>query len=110
MVEVSTMHGSDKSAPKGKYVPVAQKEDGTPGSNMKSVHIPMEDDEEGDGEAKQFVASHGLSSAEAAALLEKWGRNELEEHHKPKVCGCVHNTGPHLTECLIPSFTVAHLP
>jgi hypothetical protein len=79
------MQGADKSAPKGKYAPVPQKEDGTPGSNVKSVHIPMEDDEEGDGEPKQFVASHGLSSAEAAALLEKWGRNELEEHHKPKV-------------------------
>jgi hypothetical protein len=79
------MLGSEKSAPKGKYTPVAQKEDGTPGSNVKSVHIPMEDEEEGEGERKEFVASHGLSSAEAAALLEKWGRNELEEHHKPKV-------------------------
>ena len=34
---------------------------------------------------KDFVVSKGLTSAEAAQLLQKWGRNELEDKQKPKV-------------------------
>lgn len=44
----------------------------------------MEDDEGGEG--KDFIASKGLTSAQAAELLLQWGRNELEEKNKPKVC------------------------
>ena len=69
---------------KGKYSPVAQAEDKEKRSNVDSVHIPMEDDDEG-ADRKSFVASRGLTSAEAAKLLERWGRNELEEKNKPKV-------------------------
>lgn len=64
------------------YAPLPQKEDAVKGSNVKSTHIAMEDEEE---TQKEFVPSHGLSSSEAAALLARWGRNELEEKHKPKV-------------------------
>jgi hypothetical protein len=70
-------------AGKAVYAPLPQREDATKGSNVKSVHIPMEDDEE--GQQKEFVASHGLTSSEASALLARWGRNELEEKSKPKV-------------------------
>jgi hypothetical protein len=38
---------------------------------------------------KEFTPSKGLSGAEAAALLEQYGRNELEEKVKKKVCVCV---------------------
>jgi hypothetical protein len=58
---------------KGKYAPpAAQKEEGG---------IP---DEEG-VEQKDFVVSKGLTSQEAAALLETWGRNELQEKSKAHV-------------------------
>ena len=36
-------------------------------------------------EQKSFTPSKGLTTAEAETLLEKYGRNELEEHVKPKV-------------------------
>mmetsp|Transcript_19959 Transcript_19959/g.33403 ORF Transcript_19959/g.33403 Transcript_19959/m.33403 type:complete len:906 (+) Transcript_19959:83-2800(+) len=58
-------------ASKGKYAPpAAQKEEGIP-------------DEE-QVEQKDFTPSRGLTTSEAEALLKQWGRNELEEHHKPK--------------------------
>jgi len=37
-----------------------------------------------DAMAADFVISKGLTSAEAAKLLEQWGRNELEEKSVPK--------------------------
>jgi hypothetical protein len=57
-------------------------DDTSKSSNCLSNHIPMEDEDE---ESKPFLPSHGLTTAAANTLLEKWGRNELEEHHKPKV-------------------------
>jgi len=82
---------------KGKYTPVAQAEEKEKRSNVDSVHIPMEEDEEGGRES--FVASRGLTSAEAAQLLERWGRNELEEKNKPKVRPTF---DPHLRHYLSP--------
>lgn len=67
---------------KAKYTPVEQVDDAHKSSN---AHIPMEEDEEG-GDRKSFTASRGLTSQQAAELLERWGRNELEEKTKPKVC------------------------
>ena len=43
----------------------------------------MGEDEE--AEVKAFTASQGLTSFEAAKLLEEYGRNELPEKNKPKV-------------------------
>ena len=77
------MSAQSQPSGKGSYVEVSQKDESTHGSNVKSNHIPMEDEEEGG--QKEFVMSKGLTSSEAAALLEKWGRNELEEKNKPKV-------------------------
>jgi hypothetical protein len=37
------------------------------------------------GEVKDFVASHGLTSSEAQELLQRYGRNELEDKKVPKV-------------------------
>eukprot|EP00601_Ochromonadales_sp_CCMP2298_P028586 CAMPEP_0173333584 /NCGR_PEP_ID=MMETSP1144-20121109/4974_1 /TAXON_ID=483371 /ORGANISM="non described non described, Strain CCMP2298" /LENGTH=910 /DNA_ID=CAMNT_0014278565 /DNA_START=53 /DNA_END=2788 /DNA_ORIENTATION=- len=55
---------------KGKYAPPsAQKEAG------------VIEDEEG-VEQRDFVVSKGLTSQEAASLLESWGRNELQEKSK----------------------------
>lgn len=79
------------SAGKVVYAPLPQREDAVQGSNVKSVHIPMEDDEE--GQQKEFVPSHGLTSSEATALLARWGRNELEEKNKPKVKFAGYQTG-----------------
>lgn len=45
----------------------------------------MQEEGESHSETKQFVASKGLSSAEAQELLLKYGRNELEDKKKPKV-------------------------
>lgn len=78
------MQPSDSAANKGKYVPVAQKEEAAKGSNFLSAHVPMQE-EEGEEAPKSFVPSKGLTTAEAQALLAQWGRNELEEKHKPKV-------------------------
>jgi hypothetical protein len=36
-------------------------------------------------EVREFTPSQGLTSVEATALLEKWGRNELEEKKKSHV-------------------------
>eukprot|EP00598_Pedospumella_elongata_P004046 CAMPEP_0184967086 /NCGR_PEP_ID=MMETSP1098-20130426/584_1 /TAXON_ID=89044 /ORGANISM="Spumella elongata, Strain CCAP 955/1" /LENGTH=932 /DNA_ID=CAMNT_0027488487 /DNA_START=42 /DNA_END=2840 /DNA_ORIENTATION=+ len=72
------------AAQKPKYTPVAQVEDSSKSSNCLSAHIPLEEDEEGGDSRKSFVASRGLTSQEAAKLLERWGRNELEEKTKPK--------------------------
>lgn len=41
--------------------------------------------EEGEEKVKMFTPSKGLTSAEAARLLEQWGRNELAEKNKSKV-------------------------
>lgn len=41
--------------------------------------------EEGEGKVKDFVPSKGLTQADAAELLLKWGRNELEDKKKSKV-------------------------
>lgn len=49
--------------------------------------IPMS--EEGEEKPKLFTPSKGLTSAEAARLLEQWGRNELAEKNKSKVCQTV---------------------
>ncbi|KAJ1395842.1 putative P-type H+-ATPase, partial [Ochromonadaceae sp. CCMP2298] len=57
---------------KGKYAPpMAQKE---------SQGLP---DEEG-VEQRDFTPSKGLTTAEAEALLQQWGRNELQEKSKAK--------------------------
>ncbi len=37
----------------------------------------------GDAEAAEFRPSKGLTTAEAERLLERWGRNELEERTTP---------------------------
>jgi len=61
---------------KGKYAPPsAQKEAG------------VIEDEEG-VEQRDFVVSKGLTSQEAASLLESWGRNELQEKSKANVINC----------------------
>lgn len=73
----------EKDSDKGKYAPVAQKEEAAKGSNFLSAHVPMHEEEA--EEPKSFVPSKGLTTAEAQALLAKWGRNELEEKNKPKV-------------------------
>ena len=36
-------------------------------------------------ETKIFTPSTGLGTFEADQLLQQWGRNELEEHHKSHV-------------------------
>lgn len=36
-------------------------------------------------ETKVFTPSTGLGTFEADQLLQQWGRNELEEHHKSHV-------------------------
>jgi H+-transporting ATPase len=46
--------------------------------------IEDEGDNDNDGLAEDFVYSHGISSAEAAELLEKWGKNSLPEKIVPK--------------------------
>lgn len=61
------MSRKDKSG----YKPPPEKDDG----------IPLE--EEG-VEQKTFTPSKGLTTAEAERLLQQYGRNELEEKHKPK--------------------------
>ncbi len=43
-----------------------------------------EHNEEGSGPKKIHAKSHGLSSAQAAVLLQQYGRNELEEKKTPK--------------------------
>jgi hypothetical protein len=45
----------------------------------KEIHM-----KEASGEP-EFVVSTGLTSQEAAVLLQKWGRNELPEKITPKV-------------------------
>lgn len=50
--------------------------------HVASQGIPMSED--GVSHKDSFVPSKGLTSAEAEVLLEKWGRNELEEKSKPK--------------------------
>ena len=55
--------------------------------NLKDpVTIPDESEMEKDGHeaGEDFVESHGLTSAEAEALLLKWGKNELPEKVIPK--------------------------
>lgn len=57
---------------------------GTPGGPSKlHDHEEGHDHDEHDEDEEPFVPSHGITSAEAAELLEKWGRNELTEHKKP---------------------------
>lgn len=41
--------------------------------------------EEGAEKVKEFVPSKGLTTFEAQQLLQKWGRNELEDKKKSKV-------------------------
>lgn len=41
--------------------------------------------EEGAEKPKEFVPSKGLTTFEAQQLLQKWGRNELEDKKKSKV-------------------------
>ncbi len=50
---------------------------------MSSIGIPMT--EEGAEKVKEFVPSKGLTTFEAQQLLQKWGRNELEDKKKSKV-------------------------
>eukprot|EP00401_Gymnodinium_catenatum_P003155 CAMPEP_0117607676 /NCGR_PEP_ID=MMETSP0784-20121206/80403_1 /TAXON_ID=39447 /ORGANISM="" /LENGTH=914 /DNA_ID=CAMNT_0005410901 /DNA_START=35 /DNA_END=2779 /DNA_ORIENTATION=- len=52
-----------------------------PAAQNESDGIPLE--EEG-VEQKTFTPSKGLTTSEAEQLLAKFGRNELEEHTKPK--------------------------
>lgn len=40
----------------------------------------------GGANAKPFIASVGITSAQAEILLKQYGRNELEDKQKPKVC------------------------
>ena len=47
------------------------------------TEIPLHED--GEAQIKNFVPSHGLTSPEAARLLEIHGKNELVEIKKPKV-------------------------
>ena len=56
--------------------------------------------EEGEEKVKLFTPSKGLTSAEAARLLQEWGRNELEEKKKSKVRWQLKN----VTVCLIINF------
>jgi hypothetical protein len=42
-------------------------------------------EEGGHEKVKDFVPSKGLTTQEAAELLQKWGRNELEDKKKSKV-------------------------
>jgi hypothetical protein len=44
--------------------------------------IPMEEEH---GKPKEFTPSKGLTTFEAQQLLQKWGRNELEDKKKSKV-------------------------
>jgi len=39
----------------------------------------------GGANVKEFVASVGITSAQAEILLKQYGRNELEDKQKPKV-------------------------
>jgi hypothetical protein len=41
--------------------------------------------EEGVEKVKSFAPSKGLTTQEAEQLLEKWGRNQLEDKKRPKV-------------------------
>lgn len=77
------MQPMERASDKGKYTPVAQKDDAAKGSNFLSAHVPMQEEES--EEPKSFVPSKGLTSSEAQALLAQWGRNELEEKNKAKV-------------------------
>ena len=50
--------------------------------SSSSRGIPMKETEP----ELDFTPSKGLTSAEAAKLLEQWGMNELPEKVTPKVC------------------------
>jgi len=51
-----------------------------------------------DGEViKDFIASVGLSTAEAERLLIEWGPNELAEKKKAKVSDCDSNLLYHVS-------------
>lgn len=60
---------------KGNYKPPAAQNEGD------SEGIPMTED---GVDTKSFTPSTGLTTAQAEALLKQYGRNELEEKHKPK--------------------------
>jgi len=65
----------------GGYQPPAQgkEEDST---EYASQGIPMEEEH---GKPKEFTPSKGLTTFEAQQLLQKWGRNELEDKKKSKL-------------------------
>lgn len=65
----------------GSYVPPGQGDSGN--GEYSSQGIPMT--EEGVDKVKEFVPSKGLTTFEAQQLLQKWGRNELEDKKKSKV-------------------------
>ncbi|KIY97910.1 H+-transporting ATPase [Monoraphidium neglectum] len=44
----------------------------------------MGEDNKSDGPTKEFVPGKGFTTAEAEALIQEWGRNELEEKTTPK--------------------------
>jgi hypothetical protein len=52
----------------------------------------------------EFIESVGLSSQEAEELLQKYGRNELEDKKKPKVC-CSPHTLSFLTKLTVVDFS-----
>jgi hypothetical protein len=54
----------------------------TSNGEYASQGIPMTEDVE---KTKEFVPSKGLTTFEFQQLLEKWGRNELEDKKKSKV-------------------------
>ncbi len=65
------------------YVPPKEHTDSNNGEEYASQGIPMT--EEGVDQKKDFVPSKGLTTFEAQQLLQKWGRNELEDKKKSKV-------------------------
>ncbi len=64
------------------YTPPKESSDSNNGE-YASQGIPMT--EEGVDTKKDFVPSKGLTTFEAQQLLQKWGRNELEDKKKSKV-------------------------
>lgn len=45
---------------------------------MSTPYQPLQEDE-----AEPVYSSKGLTSAEAAAAMEKWGKNEIPEEKEP---------------------------
>lgn len=67
----------------GSYVPPSHDGEGDSHGEHASQGIPMT--EEGAEKTKEFVPSKGLTTFEAQQLLQKWGRNELEDKKKSKI-------------------------